>query len=107
MPRLVRPDGAVEAVCCGGLALGIAEAQEYESVRAELAPGGSVVLYTDGVIEARRERELFGVERLDAVLAEHSGASAQTLAQAVLDACRAFSGGGLADDCAVVVIRRA
>ena len=107
MPRLVRPDGAVEAVCCGGLALGIAEAQEYESVRAELAPGGSVVLYTDGVIEARRDRELFGVERLDAVLAEHSGASAQTLAQAVLDACRAFSGGGLADDCAVVVIRRA
>ena len=34
--------------------------------RAELAAGRAVVLYTDGVVEARSGRELFGVERLDA-----------------------------------------
>jgi serine phosphatase RsbU (regulator of sigma subunit) len=65
------------------------------------------VLYTDGVIEARSGRELFGEERLDALLAKHAGESAQALADAVLEACRAFSDGALADDCAVVVIRRA
>jgi serine phosphatase RsbU (regulator of sigma subunit) len=106
-PRLVHADGTVEPMSCGGLALGIAEEQEYEPVRAVLEPGASVVLYTDGAIEARAGRELFGVERLDAVLRAHAGEPAQALADAVLEACRAFSGGGLADDCAVVVIRRA
>src|SRR5205807_2483462 len=54
-PRLVHPDGSVTGLACGGLALGIEESQRYEHVRAELPAGGSVVLYTDGVIESRRE----------------------------------------------------
>jgi serine phosphatase RsbU (regulator of sigma subunit) len=107
MPRLVRADGTVEPVRCGGVALGIAEEQAYETVQAHLAVGDSVVLYTDGVIEARRGRDLYGVERLDALLAQRAADPAQAIAEAVLDACRAFAGSGLGDDCAVVVIRRA
>ena len=106
-PRVVHSDGRIEALRCGGLALGIAEEQEYETVRAQLEPGAAVVIYTDGVIEARHGRDLFGVERLDALLGARAGEPAQALADAVLEACRSFSGGGLADDCAVVVIRRA
>jgi serine phosphatase RsbU (regulator of sigma subunit) len=105
-PRLIAASGAVSSLDCGGLALGIDAPQEYEQIAAELEPGGAVVLYTDGVIEARRERELFGTDRLDAVLAEHAGRDAQGLADAVVAACRAFSGGDLADDCAIVVIKR-
>jgi serine phosphatase RsbU (regulator of sigma subunit) len=65
-----------------------------------------VVLYTDGVIESRRGRELFGLERLDEVLAANATRPAQAIADAVLAACRAFAGGELADDCAVVAIKR-
>ena len=68
--------------------------------------GGSLVLFTDGVIEARREGELFGEERLDALLAERHALPAQELALAIVDACRRWGGGELADDCAVVVVRR-
>ena len=64
------------------------------------------MLYTDGVIESRAERELFGIERLDAVLTANATAPAQDLANAVLAACREFAGGDLPDDCAVVVLRR-
>jgi serine phosphatase RsbU (regulator of sigma subunit) len=106
-PRLVHADGRVSALACGGLALGIVSPQEYEQVAAQLPPGGSVVLYTDGVIESRRDGELFGVERLDEVLAAGASLPAQGIADAVLAACRDFAGGDLADDCAVVVIRRA
>jgi sigma-B regulation protein RsbU (phosphoserine phosphatase) len=60
-PRLLEPDGTVRPVECGGLALGIASPQEYEQVSAILQPGAAVVLYTDGVIESRRGRDLFGV----------------------------------------------
>jgi serine phosphatase RsbU (regulator of sigma subunit) len=103
----VHPDGAVTALACGGLALGIVSPQEYEQVTAELPPGGAVVLYTDGVIESRRGGELFGMERLDDVLAAHASSPAQEIADAVLAACRDFAGGDLPDDCAIVVIRRA
>jgi serine phosphatase RsbU (regulator of sigma subunit) len=106
-PRVVHADGRVEPLDCGGLALGIDASQEYEQVRAELPPGGSVVLYTDGVIESRQGRELFGERRLDETLGAHAGRPAQEIADAVLAACRSFAGGDLGDDCAIVVIQRA
>jgi serine phosphatase RsbU (regulator of sigma subunit) len=106
-PRLVEREGRVSPLSCGGLALGIDSPQEYEQSSAELASQGAVVLYTDGVVEARRGRELFGVERLDAVLAANAARPAQAIADAVLTACRDFAGADLSDDCAVVVIQRA
>jgi serine phosphatase RsbU (regulator of sigma subunit) len=105
--RVVRPDGKVLPVEAGGLALGIEPGQEYPAERVELEPGSDVVLYTDGVLEAKRDGELYGDERLDRLLAERRDLGAQELADAVLADCRAFAGGDLDDDCAVVVIKLA
>jgi serine phosphatase RsbU (regulator of sigma subunit) len=105
-PRVVRPDGVVEVLHCEGLALGIDGDQTYEPASAELPEGGALVLYTDGVVEARRADELFGIDRLDAVLRAEVGRPAQAIADAVVSACRAFAGGGLGDDCAIVVLKR-
>ena len=105
-PRIVAADGSVTGLETRGLVLGIEPAQHYEEVRATLDVGGAVVLYTDGVIEARRDGELYGFERLDRVLSERRDLPANELAQFVLDDCRAFARGELADDCAVVVVRR-
>jgi serine phosphatase RsbU (regulator of sigma subunit) len=105
-PRIMGAGGSVTGLEVRGLVLGIEPAQHYEEVRATLEVGGAVVLYTDGVIEARRDSELYGVERLDRLLAERHDLSANELAQAVLDDCRAFARGELADDCAAVVVRR-
>jgi serine phosphatase RsbU (regulator of sigma subunit) len=105
-PRRVLADGTVEPLSCGGLALGVDAGQTYEQISAELPRGAAVVLYTDGVIEARRQRELFGTERLDLLLAEHATRPAQKMADSVLAECRAFAGGDLGDDCAIVVIKK-
>ena len=99
-------DGTVEPLAVRGLALGIEEAQQYESAEVHFPPGTTVVVFTDGVIEARRDGELFGLERLDRVLAAERGRPAEAIAQAVLRECRRFGGGELVDDCAVVVISR-
>jgi serine phosphatase RsbU (regulator of sigma subunit) len=104
-PRLLRADGSVESLSVGGLALGIVGNQTYEEVRIPYASGDAVVLYTDGVIEARRGRELYGTPRLDDFLRTHSQLGARKLADAVLADCREFAGGLLYDDCAVVVVR--
>ena len=103
--RVVTPDGQVGELGGHGLALGIDSDQEYEVARDELAPGTTVVLYTDGVIEARRDGELYGEERLDDLLRRRAELGPQELAEAVLADCKSFAGGELSDDCAVVCLR--
>jgi serine phosphatase RsbU (regulator of sigma subunit) len=105
--RVVTPGGRVIQLQAAGLALGIESGQEYPAERVRLQPGSSVVLFTDGVIEARRDGELYGEERLDRLLATRSYLGAQRLAEAILADCRSFGGGDLADDCAVVTLKLA
>jgi serine phosphatase RsbU (regulator of sigma subunit) len=103
-PRIVR-SAAVEALGVRGLALGIEGDQLYEAERVTLEPGDAAVLFTDGLLEARRDGELYGEDRLDDSLARHVSLPAEELAVALVEDCRAF-GGELADDCAVVVLKR-
>jgi serine phosphatase RsbU (regulator of sigma subunit) len=103
--RVVSPHGDVSELAARGLALGIASGEEYASEQMRLEAGSTVVLYTDGVIEARRDGELYGEARLDEALRRLAGRGAQELAEGVLEECRAFAGGDLGDDCAVVCLR--
>ena len=100
-PRLVGADGAVTGLACGGLALGIDAPQTYDQVSAQLSHGDMVVLYTDGVIESRAGRELFGLERLDEVLSTHATRPAQDArgrrARGLPGLCRRRSAGRLRD----------
>jgi serine phosphatase RsbU (regulator of sigma subunit) len=105
-PRIVLPDGSTRQLEAHGLVLGIDSGQEYAASQTELPVGASLVLYTDGVIEARRDGELYGDERLDALLAERHELQARALAAAIAEDAREFAGGDLSDDLAVVVIRR-
>jgi serine phosphatase RsbU (regulator of sigma subunit) len=105
-PRIILPDGTVVGLEASGLVLGIDPGQRYEEVRAELPSGSTVVLYTDGVVEARRRGELYGMERLDALLHAQRALPPLELAHAVTEDARGYSGGELSDDLAVVVIRR-
>ena len=64
-----------------------------------------MVLYTDGMIEARRERKLFGERRLPRSSWTAWTSGRRTQADHLLATVREYSAGVLADDCAVVVIR--
>jgi GAF domain-containing protein len=104
-PLLISPQGKVEHLSVRGLALGVESQQTYEEQEALLDRGGAIVVYTDGVVEARRDGELYGSERLTQVVAASYRRSATEIADAVIADCRAFAG-DLADDCALVVIKR-
>ena len=104
-PLLVAPDGTVEEVRVSGLALGVEPGQTYEESSATVQRGGALVVYTDGVIEARRDGEFYGVGRLIDVVGASLRRPAAEIARTVMDDCRAFAG-ELADDCALVVIKR-
>ncbi len=103
--RVVSPGGVPAPVAASGLALGVESGQSYDTARLRLEPGAAVVLFTDGLLEARRDGELYGEERLDSALARHAELPAQELARALVEDCRAFAG-ELGDDLAVVVLKR-
>ena len=105
-PRIVDSTGAVRALRAGGMVLGVDSNQAYDEIRETMPVGAALVLYTDGVVEARRGSELYGDDRLDAAVASRAMLPAEELAEAIVADCRDFAGGGLTDDCAVVVIRR-
>jgi serine phosphatase RsbU (regulator of sigma subunit) len=106
-PRLVLPDGTVQGLTAGGLALGIDGGQVYETRVHSFPPGALAVAYTDGVVEARRDGELFGVGRLDDLLSVRRALEPGRIAESALAACRDWTGGELSDDFAVVVVKRA
>jgi len=101
---LRRADGRVEEVGRPGTLLGAFDAVVLEEAETAMGPGDALVLYTDGVTEARRGRERFGAERLRALLAAPAG-SAEELVGRIDAAVAAFSAGEAADDMAVLALR--
>ena len=79
--------------------------EEYQNGELQLAREDVLVLYTDGVTEARRKGELFGYERLVEAVSGLRGATMGDLSQGVCDAAEAFCG-RLKDDLQVVALRR-
>ncbi len=74
------------------------------STELRVEKGSRIVLYTDGVIEARQEGELFGEDRLLSVCSKHADASLSELPKRIVSEVEEFSGGRLADDLAILVI---
>lgn len=109
LPPLVVREKTGEAVFIGkesGIALGIVSDKDYPSEEVELNPGDILILYTDGLIEARHSREFWGEDRLMALAQDSIEKSAQSIADNLCRSAREFSGGVLTDDIAVVVIKR-
>ena len=105
LPLVVRASGRVEELGEPGTLLGLLPVVRVTDHSTELAPGDALVLFTDGVTEARRDGILFGDERLRDLLSGFAGRPAAEIATAIEGAAIAFQGGPLADDLAVVVVR--
>jgi PAS domain S-box-containing protein len=104
-PLLRRRDGSVRPLGHPGLLLGSLFDVSLTDDEVDLLPGELVVLYTDGVTEARRGDDIFGPGRLGALIAAGEGCSAQELADRIQAAALEFQPGPPRDDVAVLVLR--
>jgi serine phosphatase RsbU (regulator of sigma subunit)/PAS domain-containing protein len=90
----------------GSLPLGMFPDAGYRTARFTLRPGRCVVLYTDGVVEARNpDGQELAAEGLEAAIPPMA-ASAAAVAEAILKQVQSHTGDHLDDDAAVLVLRR-
>ncbi len=104
-PLIVRDDGRVREIGTVGPILGAWTGEGSADRPVRLAADETLVLYTDGVIDAIGEHERFGVSRLKRVLAEHAGSPPEKLLAELEAALERFQVGGQADDTAVLALR--
>jgi len=108
MPPLVLRGRTLAELARGGIALGITHPAAYEEQVVELAPGETLLVYSDGVTEAMNASgEFFGEERLRAILPGVSTLAAAEIASRVVAAVDAFVGSAsVHDDLSLLILRR-
>ena len=106
-PALLRSaDGSVTEVAAAGTMLGVLEDPLLADRKLILSPGSTLLLYTDGVTEARRGSDYYA-ERLFGVVAREGGRRFAAIPERVARDVRAFTGGTNEDDLAVLALRAA
>jgi len=88
-----------------GRALGVIESSEYSVGRAKLSSGDVLVLYTDGVTDARRGGEFLGLEGLERLIVRNAAAPPDELVRRIFASITRFARNQLQDDAAMLVIK--
>jgi PAS domain S-box-containing protein len=104
-PLVLRADGTVESLDVGGQLIGLFDQVSHEPHTLHLGPAETLLLYTDGVTEARRGDELFTTERLTAAVMEHCELGPERVVDGVLKTVAAFDNGDRRDDVAMLAVR--
>ncbi|MEU4659470.1 SpoIIE family protein phosphatase [Streptomyces sp. NPDC023723] len=104
---VIRADGHAEYLPTpGGLLVGPLRDAPFSTARTTLGPGETLLLYTDGLTEARTgpsREHLFGDDALRAFAADHAPATPQQLITALTGLLESF-GDGLDDDTALLAL---
>jgi phosphoserine phosphatase RsbU/P len=108
-PMLRRASGTIERLDVGGVPLGILADCVYESAEMDLSPGDTLLIFTDGVVEAENDRaEEYGEERLIRVFNASAALGANEILQRVKADVQLFTGAAPQHDditCMVVKVQ--
>jgi serine phosphatase RsbU (regulator of sigma subunit) len=103
-PLVVRAAGAPDQAGGKGALLGALENTEFAPAEVRLARGDTLVLYTDGVLEAGAPERVLAPEELQALLADCAGADTRAVVQRLEREALESSGGALRDDVAILAV---
>lgn len=101
---LVRTDGVVDRLVATSSIVGAFADAEFQSATVDIGTADRLVLYTDGVTEARRNGDLFGEERLFELLSALSDRDVEDITSGISEAVREYTGGIFSDDIALLAL---
>jgi sigma-B regulation protein RsbU (phosphoserine phosphatase) len=105
-PVLVRANGAASELNAAGAVLGQFPDWVYEQSDLQMRPGDTLMLFTDGLVEAcDHDDEPFGEERLTGIARENRTAGAEGLKTLLMQAASKHCGGRFQDDASMIVLR--
>jgi phosphoserine phosphatase RsbU/P len=107
-PYVLRRDGSVDTLTgTGGMALGVMEDMRYQTQQVGLAPGETLVCFSDGVTEATNaEGALFGEERLIALFdGQAESHPSELLGTIIVEVDGYMALAPMADDVTLLVLR--
>jgi sigma-B regulation protein RsbU (phosphoserine phosphatase) len=105
-PAIVVTRGGLVRIESTGLPLGMFPEVDFSATRLHLDPGDMLFLYTDGLLEARRGDDEYGVERVTQVLRMKAAGSPAEAIRECLDDLKSFVEGPPLDDLSLLAIRR-
>jgi serine phosphatase RsbU (regulator of sigma subunit) len=105
LPLLIAADGAVRQVGAPGTLLGVVERVRIHERELELAPGETLLLYTDGVADAGRMDERLGESGLIELCRAGAGRSLREMVDGIAAGALERADGVLRDDIALLAVR--
>jgi sigma-B regulation protein RsbU (phosphoserine phosphatase) len=107
LPAIVAGQGGVLRIESTGLPLGMFCEVDFAATRIQLEVGDLLFLYTDGLSEARKEDDEYGVDRITQLIRQQSGKHPTELVAAFLKDVNDFADPTLnSDDLSMLAIRR-
>jgi serine phosphatase RsbU (regulator of sigma subunit) len=100
---LLTPGGEIHRLETTGALLGAVMSADFGEAHVNMEPGATLLLYTDGVTEARTKGRFFGEGRVRRALRQ--GGSAAVVTERLLASVQRFSSGDLRDDAAILAVR--
>ncbi|OBF30522.1 serine/threonine protein phosphatase [Mycobacterium sp. ACS1612] len=103
-PLVIRADGRVDQVDVYGMAVGLVAEMRYGAASLHLEHGDTMLMFTDGVDEARGATGQYGMERLHSLLPAYAGASPEIICEAVERDVMEYLDGRPHDDMALLAV---
>lgn len=104
LPILLRPGVQPQPLGTSGSLVGAFDDVEYDDVTVTMAPGDTLLLYTDGITEGRRGGDFYGDERLLALLARDGATGAASVVDRVVTDVLEYQEQRPRDDIAVLAV---
>jgi serine phosphatase RsbU (regulator of sigma subunit) len=104
-PLLIDPDGRARSIGQPGTLLGVLDSIEFTETEAELQPGQTLLLYTDGVVEAGRPNAQLGEEGLIELCSQAPALGLGELLERIEEAALERAEESLRDDLALLGLR--
>jgi len=103
-PLVLRTDGSIESVPASGRLAGVFPGVQYDEASVRLRPGDTLLLFSDGIYEARGLDDIYGMERVREAMRPYAGRGPEVLCQAIERAVAEHLAGQAHDDMTLLAV---